>query len=55
MVLAWMLFVIELLMLYYGAERLVKGASGIARSLGLTLLVIALTVVVFGTSMPYND
>jgi len=52
MVLTWVLFVIGLLMLYYGAEWLVKGASNIARSLGLTPLVIGLTVVAFGTSTP---
>ena len=52
MVLAGVLFVIALLMLYYGAEWLVKGASGLARSLGLTPLVIGLTVVAFGTSAP---
>ena len=52
MVLAWVLFVIGLLMLYYGAGWLVKGASSLARSLGLTPLVIGLTVVAFGTSMP---
>ena len=52
MVLAWVLFVIGLLMLYYGAEWLVKGASCLARSLGLTPLVIGLTVVAFGTSAP---
>ncbi|MDL1963159.1 MAG: calcium/sodium antiporter [Deltaproteobacteria bacterium] len=52
MVIASMLFVIGLLMLYYGAEWLVKGASNIARNLGLTPMVIGLTVVAFGTSMP---
>jgi len=52
MVLAGVLFVIGLLMLYYGAEWLVKGASSLARSLGLTPLVIGLTVVAFGTSAP---
>lgn len=52
MVLAWVFFVIGLLMLYYGAEWLVKGASNMARSLGLTPLVIGLTVVAFGTSAP---
>jgi hypothetical protein len=52
MVLACVLFVIGLLMLYYGAEWLVKGASSLARSLGLTPLVIGLTVVAFGTSAP---
>ncbi len=52
MVLVWVLFIIGLLMLYYGAEWLVKGASSLARSLGLTPLVIGLTVVAFGTSAP---
>jgi len=40
------------LMLYYGAEFLVKGSSGLAQSLGITPLVIGLTVVAFGTSAP---
>ncbi|MBK5100032.1 MAG: calcium/sodium antiporter [Desulfobacteraceae bacterium] len=46
------LFVIGLLMLYFGAEWLVKGSSSLARSLGLTPVVIGLTVVAFGTSAP---
>lgn len=40
------------LMLYYGAERLVEGSSSLARSLGVTPIVIGLTVVAFGTSAP---
>jgi cation:H+ antiporter len=40
------------LMLYYCAGWLVKGSSGLARSLGITPLVIGLTVVAFGTSAP---
>ncbi len=40
------------LMLYYGAEWLVKGSSSLARSLGITPIVIGLTVVAFGTSAP---
>ena len=39
-------------MLYYGAEWLVKGSSSLARSLGITPIVIGLTVVAFGTSTP---
>lgn len=39
-------------LLYYGAEWLVKGASSLARSLGVTPVVIGLTVVAFGTSAP---
>ena len=45
-------FTAGLLMLYYGAGWLVRGASTLARSLGLTPMVIGLTVVAFGTSMP---
>ena len=40
------------LILYYGAEWLVKGASSFARSAGLSQLVIGLTIVAFGTSAP---
>lgn len=43
---------IGFLMLYYGAEWLVKGSSSLARSLGITPIVIGLTVVAFGTSAP---
>ena len=39
-------------MLYYCAGWLVKGSSSLAQSLGLTPLVIGLTVVAFGTSAP---
>ena len=40
------------MLLYYGAGWLVQGASTLARSLGLTPMVIGLTVVAFGTSAP---
>ncbi len=39
-------------MLYYGAEWLVKGSSSLARGLGISPIVIGLTVVAFGTSAP---
>jgi cation:H+ antiporter len=39
-------------LLYFGAEWLVRGAAGIARSLGVRPLVIGLTVVAYGTSAP---
>jgi len=42
--------IIGFLLLYYGAGWLVKGSSSLARSLGLTPVVIGLTVVAFGTS-----
>lgn len=38
--------------LYWGAESLVKGASSIALRLGVSPLIIGLTIVAFGTSMP---
>jgi cation:H+ antiporter len=39
-------------LLYGGAEGLVRGSSALALRLGLTPLVVGLTVVAFGTSMP---
>jgi len=41
-----------LLFLTAGAEALVRGSSALARRLGLTPLVVGLTVVAFGTSAP---
>jgi cation:H+ antiporter len=38
--------------LYFGAEWLVKGAAGLARVMGVSPLVVGLTVVAYGTSMP---
>ena len=39
-------------MLYFGAEWIVKGGVSIADRLGITPLVIGLTIVAFGTSLP---
>ena len=44
--------VIGLAFLYYGAEWLVKGSAEIALRLGISPLVVGLTVVAFGTSAP---
>jgi len=52
MTLNLVLFVVGFIMLYYSAGWLVKGSSSLAQSLGLTPLVIGLTVVAFGTSAP---
>ncbi len=41
-----------LAMLYFGAEWLVKGAIAVSSKLGVSQLVIGLTVVAFGTSTP---
>ncbi|MFC5049378.1 calcium/sodium antiporter [Rubritalea spongiae] len=46
------LILIGLVALYYGAEWLVKGASEIAVRVGISPLVVGLTVVAFGTSAP---
>ena len=41
-----------ILLLYFGAEWFVKGAAGLGHTLGVRPLVIGLTVVAYGTSMP---
>ena len=41
-----------LVLLYFGGDFLVSGASGIARRLNIPVIVIGLTVVAFGTSAP---
>ena len=46
------LCLVGFVLLYFGAEWLVKGSSSLARSLGITPIVIGLTVVAFGTSAP---
>ena len=45
-------FVVGLAGLYYAAEWLVRGSSRIARSFGVTPVVVGMTVVAFGTSAP---
>lgn len=47
-----LLFMVGLVMLYYGAGWLVRGSSSLAGSLGMQPIVIGLTVVAFGTSAP---
>lgn len=49
-VLGWL--VLGLVLLVAGAELLVRGASKLALSLGISPLVVGLTVVAFGTSSP---
>jgi cation:H+ antiporter len=46
------LLIIGILLLVFGAEYLVRGASTIAERLGISPIVIGLTVVAFGTSAP---
>ena len=52
MALSLLFCLIGFLLLYFGAEWLVKGSSSLARNLGVTPIVIGLTVVAFGTSAP---
>jgi cation:H+ antiporter len=46
------LFILGLVALYFGAEWVVRGAARLARSLGISALVVGLTVVSLGTSAP---
>ena len=52
MALTLVLFVVGLGALYLGADLLIRGASRLARDLGVNALVIGLTVVAMGTSAP---
>ncbi len=47
-----LLLVVGLALLIAGAELLVRGAAALARRLGISPLVVGLTVVAFGTSSP---
>lgn len=46
----WLL--VSLIILYFGAEGLVSGASSLAKRIGISPLVIGLTIVSIGTSAP---
>ncbi|MFN8482123.1 MAG: calcium/sodium antiporter [Anaerolineae bacterium] len=48
----FVLFLVGLVVLILGAEALVRGASRLATSVGISPLVVGLTVVAFGTSSP---
>lgn len=47
-----LLFIVGIGLLYYGADMLVKNSSWLAKSIGVTPLIIGMTVVAFGTSAP---
>lgn len=49
---AWVLLVAGLVLLVGGGEMLVRGSSTVARQLGLSPLIIGMTLVGFGTSTP---
>ncbi len=46
------LIILSFILLYYGADLLVKGSVSLALSFGVQKLIIGLTLVAFGTSMP---
>ena len=48
----YLLLILAVVILYFGAEWLVNGASSLAARLGVSPLIIGLTVVSFGTSAP---
>lgn len=50
--LVYILFVIGILLLIKSADYLVEGSSSLAKKFGVSSLVIGLTIVAFGTSMP---
>lgn len=52
MLLSWVSFIVGLVLLVAAAEALVRGAVAMADRLGVSPLVIGLTVVAFGTSAP---
>ncbi len=52
MMLSIIAVLVGLVFLTYGADRFVLGASGLARTLGLSPLIIGLTIVAFATSAP---
>lgn len=49
---AFVLLIIGLVLLYFGAEFLVKGSANLATRMGVSSLVVGLTIVAFGTSAP---
>jgi cation:H+ antiporter len=51
-VIAWLAVAGGVLLLFAGAEGLVRGSASLALRLGMPPLVVGLTVVAFGTSMP---
>jgi|694.fasta_scaffold16076_10 cation:H+ antiporter len=52
MILPILLIVFSLLLLFFGAEGLVRGSSSLALRAGLSPLLVGLTIVAFGTSSP---
>jgi cation:H+ antiporter len=51
-ILSWLALIGGLFLLTAGGEFLVSGAGKLAKRLGMSSLLIGLTIVAFGTSMP---
>ena len=51
-ILLGLVLIVGLVLLVWGADRLVDGASALAKRIGVSDLVVGLTIVAFGTSMP---
>lgn len=52
MLIHYILTALGFIMLYFGAEWLVRGSASLARKMGISPIIIGLTVVAFGTSAP---
>ena len=52
MILNFFLLVVAIAFLWFGSDKLVESASRIAETIGVSELVIGLTIVAFGTSAP---
>lgn len=50
--LSFVMLVIGFALLVWGADKFVEGASALARKMGVSPLLVGLTIVAFGTSMP---
>lgn len=50
--LSFVMLVIGFVLLVWGADKFVEGASAFARKMGVSPLLVGLTIVAFGTSMP---
>ena len=48
----WILILAGFILLFIGGEALVRGSVGVARKFGMSELIIGLTLVGFGTSLP---
>ncbi len=52
MVITYIIFVVGVFLLVKGADWIVDGSSSLAKKLGVSSLIVGLTVVAFGTSLP---